>query len=119
MARLFADEDFHQRVAEELVRLGHDVLTCPAAGLAGRGVDDARILAFATAQGRAVLTHNRRHFIRLHATSQPHAGIIVCTRDDANPVALAGRVHAAIIGVPALNDLLVRVQRPAAPPPTP
>src|SRR5436305_151056 len=116
MARLFADEDFHQGVVEELVRIGHDVLTTRDAGLAGQGTDDAQILATATAQGRAVLTHNRRHFIRLHGTQQPHAGIVVCTRDDADPVALAGRAAAALAAVPDLTNQLLRVQRPARPP---
>src|SRR5215204_4518057 len=99
MAHLLADEDFHRRATDTLVALGHDVPTAQAAGL--RGVPDPGVLAFGTADGRAVLTHNRRHFIRLHAVAQPHAGIVVCTRDDADPVGLAGRAHRAIAGLPS------------------
>jgi hypothetical protein len=32
--------------------------------------------------GRAVLTFNRRHLVRLHLFGAPHAGVISCTRDD-------------------------------------
>ena len=94
MARLFADEDYHNRVTAELVALGHEVISVQSTGL--RGINDPAVLAIATAQGRAVLTHNRRHFIRLHRIAQPHSGIVVCTRDDADPAALARRVHAAL-----------------------
>jgi hypothetical protein len=38
-------------------------------------------LAYATAQSRAVITLNRRDFIRLHHGCADHAGIIVCTAD--------------------------------------
>jgi len=113
MARLLADEDFHRRAADELIALGHDVLTAQAAGLSG--LQDPDVLAFATVNGRAVLTHNRRHFIRLHTTAQPHAGIIVCSRDDTDPIGLAGRVHAAIGGLATLANVLIRVNRPATP----
>ena len=52
----------------------------------------AAVLAFATAGGRAVVTFNRRHFIRLHTEGHIDAGILVCTRDD-NVGALAERIH--------------------------
>jgi hypothetical protein len=71
----------------------------------------ADVLAFAVAQGRAVLTFNRRHFIRLHALGSPHRGIIVCTRDD-DSAALAARIHQAIPSVPSLDNHLLRVARP-------
>jgi hypothetical protein len=44
------------------------------------------------AAGRAVVTLNRRHFIRMPAEVSSHAGIIVCTRDD-DMMALADRIH--------------------------
>ena len=70
-------------------------------------------LAFATAAGRAVLTFNRRHFIRLHAEVSSHAGIIVCTRDD-DVVALANRIHQQLQGTPILLNQLLRVNRPSS-----
>jgi hypothetical protein len=81
---LYADEDFDYPVVEELRRLGYDVLTVPEAGQAGQ--PDPAVLAYAVGQGRAVLTHNRRHFIRLHRQSPFHCGIIVCTRDKTPPL---------------------------------
>ena len=81
MASLYADENFDHQVVADLIARGHDVLTAQAAGNAYRGVDDPAVLAYAVANGRAVLTFNRRHFIRLHLRDPKHAGIIVCTDD--------------------------------------
>ena len=82
MAILYADEDFSYPVVQRLRQLGHDLLTAHEAGRAGQGITDKEVLAFAIAAGRAVVTFNRRHFIRLHSEVSSHAGIIVCTRDD-------------------------------------
>ena len=65
MARLYANENFPLPVVEELRRLGHDVLTIHETRRAGQQVPDDEVLASATADGRAVLTLNRRHFITL------------------------------------------------------
>jgi hypothetical protein len=111
MARLYADEDFDYPVVQELRSLGHDVVTAQAAGQAGRRLPDPAVLAFAVAQGRAVLTYNRRHFIRLYRLSSAHAGIIVCTRDD-DSIALAGRIHQALNTLASLDSQLVRITRP-------
>ena len=112
MARLYADEDFYFPVVVELRRFGHDVLTVQEAGQAGG--DDPTVLAFATAQGRSVVTCNRRHFIRLHRQSGAHSGIIVCTRDR-DCVALANRIDQTIRGCPTLSGQLLRVIRPNVP----
>ena len=66
MANLYANENFPLKVVEELRRLGHDVLTTQEAGKAGQAVPDEEVLDYAVAGSRAVLTLNRRHFIRLH-----------------------------------------------------
>jgi hypothetical protein len=108
MANLHADENFKYAVVEELRGLGHDVLTVPEAGQ--QGSSDAQVLAFATAANRAVLTFNRRHFIRLHSQVSTHGGIIVCTDDDA--VALANRIDQAIAACPVLANQLLRINRP-------
>jgi hypothetical protein len=71
------------------------------------------VLAFATAAGRAVLTFNRRHFIRLHDEVTSYAGIIVCTRDD-DTMALANRIHQQLQGTPILLDKLLQVNRPSS-----
>ncbi|MCZ7571559.1 MAG: DUF5615 family PIN-like protein [Ardenticatenaceae bacterium] len=79
MARLLSDANFPLPVVEELRRLGHDVLTIQEAGRANQRFPNQAVLEFASADGRAVLTINRKHFVRLHASVQDHAGIIVCT----------------------------------------
>jgi hypothetical protein len=112
MARLYADENIDYRVVEELRRLGHDVLTVQEDGHAG--ADDLHVLAFATAHGRAVLTHNRRHFIRLHRKTPTHSGIVTCTRDN-DIAALAARIHQAVSTTTPLDNQLIRVNRPATP----
>ena len=101
MPRLDTDKNFPQEVAARL-RAGHDVLTCQEAGQAGRGVPDERVLAFAHARGRAVLTHNRKHFRHLHEAGHEHSGIVICTADRDGAALAAGD----------LADKLVRVVRP-------
>ncbi len=110
MARLYANENFPQPAVAELRRLGHDVLTTLEAGQAGLAVSDPEVLAQATAQGRAVLTFNRRHFIRLHEETPGHAGLIVCTFD-VDFAGLAHRIDAAIRAAPSLDGQLLRVNR--------
>jgi predicted nuclease of predicted toxin-antitoxin system len=112
MARLYADEDFDYRVVEELRQLGHDVLTVQEDDHAS--ADDSQVLAFATVHGRAVLTHNRQHFIRLHRQTPAHSGIIICTRDN-DFAALAARIHQAVSTAAPLDNQLIRVNRPATP----
>jgi hypothetical protein len=114
MARLYADEDFDHAVVEELRGFGHDVLTVQEAGQANQAIPDEAVLAFATAQARAVLTHNRRHFIRLHRIGRVHAGILVCTRDR-DAAALAARIDAALAQFPVRENQLIRINRPPAP----
>ncbi len=112
MAKLYADEDFPFPVVDALRQLDHEVLTVFEANRANQAVPDHEVLAFATEQGRALLTLNRRDFIRLHGEHPQHAGIIVCTHD-LNFVALAERIDQAIRSVPELDGRLLRVNRPA------
>ena len=112
MAFLYANENFPRRVVEHLRRMGHDILTTQEAGNAGQGVPDERVLAFATQNGRAVLTLNRRDFIRLHRQTPEHAGVIVCTQDP-DLEGQAARSHAAIPNHGTLARQLIRVNRPA------
>jgi hypothetical protein len=116
MTTLHADENFSDKVVAELRRLGYDVLTARNAGRAGQGIPDSDVLAFAISQGRAVLTFNRRHFTRLHMLNPAHAGIITCTQDH-DAVALAGRIHQALLANPNLTGQLLRIIRPSRPGP--
>lgn len=113
MSRLYANENFPLPVVEALRRLGHDVLTSHEAGRAGQAVPDEAVVAFAHSQARAVLTLNRRHFIRLHERNPGHSGIVVCTFDP-DFAGQAGRIAAALeqAGEPA--GRLIRVNRPPA-----
>jgi hypothetical protein len=111
VAQLYSNENFPIPVVEELRRLGHDVVSILDRGRAGEGVPDPEVLSLATAEGRAVLTWNRRDFIRLHNQNQKHAGIIVCTADQ-DFIGQAARIHAAITAAGELKDQLIRVNRP-------
>ena len=111
MARLYANENFPLPVVEELRRLGHEVLTTYEAGDAGKSVPDEQVLAFATAEGRALVTINRKHFIHLHNANSDHAGIIVCSFDS-DFTGQANRIHAAIGSKAQLSGELIRINRP-------
>ena len=112
MAKLYANENFPLPVIERLRRLGHDVLTMQEAGQAGQSMADEAILAYASSESRAVLTLNRKHFIRLHRKSPEHAGIIACTFDR-DFEGLAYRIHETIDEQLDLSGQLIRINRPA------
>lgn len=107
--QLYADEDFPLGVVEELRRLGHDVLTAQEDNR--RNTPDPDILARAHTLGRAVLTHNRRHFQRLDRQGDPHSGILTATQDPGNHIGLASRVDAALAGR-SPGRWCIRVNRP-------
>ena len=111
MASFYANENFPRRTVEALRALGHDVLTTHEAGNAGQVIPDHEVLDFATRAGRAVLTLNRRDFIRLHKRGISHAGIVVCT-EATDTAAQAARVHDAVTSLPSLAGQLVRVHQP-------
>ncbi|HET6382766.1 MAG TPA: DUF5615 family PIN-like protein [Armatimonadota bacterium] len=111
MARLIADENFDHRIVRALRLLGHDILTLPEPSLSPAGAADASVIAIATAHGRAVLTHNRRDFVRLHRSTAEHGGIIVVSPDP-DPPAVAMRLHLALNQHPDLTGLLLRVNLP-------
>jgi hypothetical protein len=111
MARFYANENFPLPVVERLRQLGHDVLTTAEAGQHDQAFSDEDVLAFATLEARAVLTLNRKHFIRLHTQRPEHCGIVVCTFDP-DFTSQAGRIHVAIAATPVLDGQLIRVNRP-------
>jgi predicted nuclease of predicted toxin-antitoxin system len=112
MARFYTNENVPVQVVAELRRLGHDVVTSLDAGKANSAMPDAEVLAFAVADGRILLTHNRRHFLRLHQRrTADHAGMVLCTFD-ADFCRQAQRIDAAIAANPEMTNKLVRVNRP-------
>ena len=110
MAHLLADENFPFPAVEALRQLEHDVVTLADLGQAQKAVPDTDVLEIAIAASRAVVTLNRRHFVRLHAGNRAHAGIIVCSFDP-NFLALAQRIDEALRGLADLNGVLVRIAR--------
>ena len=111
-ARLYSNENFPRRVVEELRRLGHDVLTSHQAKRSNQRIPDEEVLTFATAEQRAVITLNRRDFIRLHlSTRGKHGGIIVCSAE-LQAEAVARRIDQAIRQTADLTGQLVRVNLP-------
>jgi hypothetical protein len=110
MVRLLADENFPLPVTEALKRIGYDVLTLTDLDLAGQALSDHAVLQLASKNARALLTINRKHFVRLHRMSTDHAGIVTCTVD-LDFEGQAGRIHAAISTRTSLNGELLRVNR--------
>jgi predicted nuclease of predicted toxin-antitoxin system len=111
LARLYANENVPQPVVDALRALGHDILTTRDVGRSGKGIPDSEVLRFAVSDGRAVVTINRRDFIRLHQQDSRHAGIIVCS-EDADFSGQGQRIHAALSESSELAGRLIRVNRP-------
>ena len=110
MARFYSNENFPLPVVRELRRLGHDVLTVQEAAQNNQAIPDEEVLAFAHAQGRAVLTINRRDFLRLHLQSNRHSGIILCTADS-DFTGQARRIHSVVEPLSKVDSQLFRVNR--------
>lgn len=81
MFRLYADEQFPFPVVQRLQAMGMDVLTVQAAGKANQRIPDNQVLEFAIAHNRAVITENRRDFVKLHQQFPSHFGIVVCSKN--------------------------------------
>ncbi|OAI38853.1 hypothetical protein AYO38_08785 [bacterium SCGC AG-212-C10] len=97
MFSIYVDDDAMRRTLVRLLRAaGVDVLTTAEAGQLG--MKDPRQLRFATGIGRAIYTTNRGDFAKLHgqflADGEPHAGIIICSRQDIPPNVQARRIIA-------------------------
>ena len=112
MADLYANENFPLPAVTHLRDLGHDVLTSLDAGTANQQIPDDQVLAFAAAKKRAVITHNRGDFKRLHRKQPAHAGIIICSKDT-DFLALARRVDSTIRANEPLPAKLLSVVKPA------
>ena len=110
MARFYSNENIAAQLLSELRRLGHDVLTTFEAGNANAALPDAEVLAFAVAQGRILLTNNRRHFLRLHQT---RTGIML-ESSFARSIWISLRRRAefdnAISSAPEMKEQLIRIK---------
>jgi uncharacterized protein DUF5615 len=77
---LLLDEMFSDNIAHQLRAKGHDV-TSVVADPALVGLPDDQVLAYATTQGRALVTANIKDFVPLdghhRAAGQSHAGLIL------------------------------------------
>lgn len=110
IARLYSNENFPLPAVEALRRLGHDVVTTHDEGKSHQSIPDDEVLRFAIENGRAVLTHNRHDFIRLHRENPDHDGIIVCT-DNPDFEELARKVHTTLEALESLKGQLIRINR--------
>ncbi|MBI4903976.1 MAG: DUF5615 family PIN-like protein [Acidobacteria bacterium] len=111
MARFYANENFPYSVVEKLRELGHDVTTVRETGKANRSTPDAEVLDYAVSEQRAVLTVNRKHFLKLHFAGPQHAGIILCTYHP-DFSGQARRIHESVQERANLSGQLIRVNRP-------
>jgi predicted nuclease of predicted toxin-antitoxin system len=81
LPRIYLDQDVDVTLAIRLRTRGYDVVTTRDAG--NLNLSNAAQLEYAAKSGRSLLTHNRRHFRRLHGDwlnqGKHHCGIIVST----------------------------------------
>lgn len=110
MSRLYADENFPLPVIKFLRNFGHDILTAKEAEQDNQRIPDEDMLSFAISNKRAILTRNRRDFIRLHCLNSDHTGIIVCS-EEPNFEEAAIAIHELIIKEKSLEGKLIRVIR--------
>ena len=77
---LLLDEMFSDSIARQLRSQGHDALSV-VADTAMTALPDDQILAYATAEGRTLVTANVKDFVpldgRYRASGQSHAGLIL------------------------------------------
>ena len=77
---LLLDEMFSDDIARQLRTKGYEVISV-VADLALVGLPDDQVLAYATDEGRALVTANIKDFVpldaRYRAADQPHAGLIL------------------------------------------
>jgi len=76
---VYLDHDVHKRLARELRRRGYDAIAAGEVGM--EAADDPDQLAYASSQGRVLVTFNTKHFVPLHTSyvieGRQHSGIIV------------------------------------------
>jgi predicted nuclease of predicted toxin-antitoxin system len=111
MIRMYANENFPLETVERLRTFGYNVLTTNDAGRSNLQIPDEDVLDFAIAENRAVLTLNRKDFIRLHRNISKHCGIIVCTKND-DFKQFADAIHKVLSAFEqGISNQLIRVYR--------
>ncbi len=108
--RFYSNENFPLLVVQLLREFGHDVLTSFDAGQANQSIPDDEVLNFAIKEKRAVITLNRKDFIKLHKENGIHCGIVVC-KVDADYNAQANRIDKILRSYDRLDNELIRVNR--------
>jgi predicted nuclease of predicted toxin-antitoxin system len=108
--RFYSNENFPLMVVKYLRELGHDVLTTLDAGQANQGISDEDVLAYSVENKRAVITLNRKDFIKLHKLKDEHCGIVVC-KVDSNYEEMAKRIHKELEDIETIDKLLIRINR--------
>jgi hypothetical protein len=114
LARLYFDHNVALQLADLLKQSSHDVLVADEAGLAG--ADDDEHLLFSADARRALITHNAKDFVLLHAAwrrwsrawdvAAEHAGVLVVAQ---RPFAeLARELDAFLANAPPLTNELYR-----------
>src|SRR6266852_8720875 len=77
--KVYLDENVHLHLSTALIQRRYNATHALTEG--NRKVADEQHLRFATAHGRALVTHNFADFVRLHAQfaqkKEPHEGIIL------------------------------------------
>jgi predicted nuclease of predicted toxin-antitoxin system len=81
MLQFYSNENFPIVMVNLFRAAGHDVLTSYEAGQANQRIPDDRVLQYATATNRILITENRQDFIDLHRSTPNHAGIIIFKLD--------------------------------------
>jgi len=80
--RFFTDEDIYRATTLSLRSAGFDVVSTPESGRLGES--DESQLQWASSEGRAIITFNVAHFVRLHTEwmhqARNHAGVIVSSQ---------------------------------------
>ena len=76
MNRFLADKNIPLPVVAELRSLRYDVITLQEAGKGNQQFPDEKVLHLASEQGRALVTLNRKHFIRLHHLNKKHGALL-------------------------------------------
>jgi predicted nuclease of predicted toxin-antitoxin system len=108
MAKLYSNENFPIPTVRALRGLGHDIATIQERGRANESTPDPEVLSLAKAEGRVILTLNRKDYYKLHDQSSDHAGIIVCVADT-DFERLAQRIHERIQAEGNLTGRIIRV----------
>jgi predicted nuclease of predicted toxin-antitoxin system len=94
--RLLLDAHISPKVAAELVRRGHDVVTAAQAGV--KDAEDRDVWLRAIEQSRAVVTHDRSDFPVLYAefweSGVHHYGLVMITSASLPPHDIGAQVRA-------------------------